>query len=278
MSKMRIVMLAVALGSAVTAGLLAKGMIGKKPQPQQVAAAPKVETIDVLVAAKDLDIGEKLSDGSIVWKAWPKNVVQDLMITKEEMADAMEKMADARALVPMFEGETILEKKVVYPGNGGFMSAVLPKGMRAFSVAISNRSSAGGFILPSDRVDVILTRKISTPDGGGTLVKSETVITNVRVLAINQVFRQAKEGEDVAMKGLDTATLELNLEQSEIIAKVESEGELSLVLRSIAESEGKAMEEGPRLAEKYQPKGASKVVNGDTLFVRYGIETYATGK
>jgi pilus assembly protein CpaB len=150
--------------------------------------------------------------------------------------------------------------------------------MRAFSVAISNRSSAGGFILPNDRVDVILTRKIPAPDGSGTLVKSETVITNVRVLAINQVFRQAKEGEDVALKETDTATLELNLEQSEIVAKVESQGELSLVLRSISESEGRSMEGGPQLAEKYQAKGASEVVNGDTLFVRYGIETYATDK
>ncbi len=278
MSKMRIVMFAVAIGSAVTAGLLAKGVIGKKPQPQQVAVAPKIETVDVLVAAKDIETGEKLASGTVVWKSWPKNVIQDLMITKDEMPDAEEKLAETRALVPMFEGETILEKKIVNPGEGGFMSAVLPKGMRASSVAISNRSAAGGFILPNDRVDVILTRKITNAETGNTLVKSETVITNVRVLAINQVFKQAKEGEDVAMKETDTATLEMSLDQAEIIARVETEGELSLALRSLAENDGNAVKDGPRLAEKYMPHGANKTVNGDTLFVRYGIETYATSR
>jgi pilus assembly protein CpaB len=278
MSKMRIVMFAVAIGSAVTAGLLAKGLIGKKPQPQQATVAPKIETEDVLIAAKDIETGEKLAAGSIVWKSWPKNVIQDAMITKDEMPDAEEKLAESRALVPMFEGETVLEKKIVYPGEGGFMSAVLPKGMRATSVAISNRSSAGGFILPNDRVDVIITRKITNAETGNVLVKSETVINNVRVLAINQVFRQAKEGEDVALKESDTATLEMTLEQAEVIARVESEGELSLALRSIAESEGRAMKEGPRLSEKYQPRGSNKVVNSDTLFVRYGVETYATSR
>jgi pilus assembly protein CpaB len=275
---MRIVMFAVAIGSAVTAGLLAKGIIGKKPAQAPAIAVPKIETMDVLVAAKDIETGEKLAAGSVVWKSWPKNVVQDVMITRDEMPDAEEKLAESRALVPMFEGETILEKKVVNPGEGGFMSAVLPKGMRATSVAISNRSSAGGFILPNDRVDVILTRKITNSETGNTLIKSETVINNVRVLAINQVFKQAKEGEDVALKETDTATLEMSLEQAEVIARVESEGELSLALRSIAESEGRAIEEGPRLSEKYQPRGSNKVVNTDTLFVRYGIETYATSR
>jgi pilus assembly protein CpaB len=278
MSKMRIVMFAVAIGSAVTAGLLAKGVIGKKPEPQQMAVAPKIETVDVLVAAKDIEMGERLAAGTVIWKSWPKNVIQEMMITKDEMPDAEEKLAESRALLPMFEGETILEKKVVNPGEGGFMSAVLPKGMRATSVAISNRSAAGGFILPHDRVDVILTRKISVADTGNTLVKSETVITNVRVLAINQVFKQAKEGEEPSLKDTDTATLEMSLEQAEIIARVETEGELSLALRSLAENDGNAMKDGPRLAEKYMPHGTNKIVNSDTLFVRYGIETYATSR
>ena len=67
---------------------------------------------------------------------------------------------------------------------------------------------------------------------------------------INQTFRQAKEGEEVTIKG-ETATLEMTMVQAEVMARVESEGELSLALRSIAESDGRAMEEGPQLAEKY---------------------------
>jgi pilus assembly protein CpaB len=274
MSKMRIVMFALAAGSAVMAGVLAKGMIGKKPQVQ-TEVINKVKTIEVLVAAKDIEVGEKLSAGSIIWKAWPQDNVLDSMVTKDEKPDADLSMAEFRARSQMFEGETINEKKLVDPKTGGFMSAVLPKGMRAISVAISDRSSAGGFILPNDRVDVIITRKISAPGTGSQIVKSETVISNVRVLAINQTFRQAKEGEEISMKGNETATIEITMPQAEIVARVESEGELSLALRSIAESEGKAMEEGPQLAEKYKSSD-TKPRNNDTLFVRYGIETFAT--
>ena len=274
MSKMRVVMFALAAGSAVMAGVLAKGMVGKKPQVQ-TEVVNKVKTIDVLVAAKDIEVGEKMAPGSIIWKSWPQDNVIDSMITKDEKPDADQAMAEFRALVPMFEGETVIEKKLVDPKGGGFMSAILPKGMRAVSVAISDRSSAGGFILPNDRVDVILTRKLNSTSGGNQLVKSESVISNVRVLAINQTFRQAKEGEEVSIKG-ETATLEMTMAQAEVVARVESEGELSLALRSIAESEGRAMEEGPQLAEKYRGGDGSKKRSSDTLFVRYGIETYAT--
>jgi pilus assembly protein CpaB len=274
MSKMRIVMFALAAGSAVMAGVLAKGMIGKKPQVQ-TEVINKVKTIDVLVAAKDIEVGEKMAAGSIIWKPWPQDNVLESMIKKDEKADADVALAEFRAIVPMFEGETINEKKLVDPKGGGFMSAVLPKGMRAISVAISDRSSAGGFILPNDRVDVILTRKLNAPGGSNQIIKSETVISNVRVLAINQTFRQAKEGEEISIKGNETATIEITMPQAEIIARVESEGELSLALRSIAESEGRAMEEGPQLAEKYKSTD-KKPRNNDTLFVRYGIETFAT--
>jgi pilus assembly protein CpaB len=274
MSKMRVVMFALAAGSAVMAGVLAKGVIGKKPE-MQTEVINKIKTVDVLVAAKDIQVGEKMAAGSIIWKSWPQDNVLDAMVTKDEKPDAETVMAEFRAIVPMFEGETINEKKMVNPKDGGFMSAVLPKGMRAISVAISDRSSAGGFILPNDRVDVILTRKITAGGTGGQIVKSETVISNVRVLAINQTFRQAKEGEEVAIKGNETATIELTMPQAEIIARVESEGELSLALRSIAESEGKAMDEVPILAEKYRSSD-QKPRNNDTLFVRAGIETYAT--
>jgi pilus assembly protein CpaB len=274
MSKMRIVMFALAAGSAVMAGVLAKGFVGKGPQVETAAVA-QVKTVPVLVAAKDIEVGERLASGTIIWKDWPSDNVLDAMITKDEKPDADVVFAETRARIPMFEGEVINEKKIVDPKTGGFMSAVLPKGMRALSVAISERSSAGGFIMPNDRVDVLLTRK-SQGTSGNSLVNTETVISNVRVLAINQIFRQAKEGEDVAVKDGLTATVELSPSQAEVVARVESEGELSLALRSIAESEGKAMEEGPQLAEKYINRDGKKTRSSNTLFIRYGRETYAT--
>jgi pilus assembly protein CpaB len=274
MSKMRIVMFALAAGSAVMAGVLAKGLVGKKPEVQK-EVINEVKMTPVLVAAKNIEVGERLAAGTITWKDWPTDNVLDMMITKDEKPDADTVFAETRAKIPMFEGEAINEKKIVDPKTGGFMSAVLPKGMRAISVAISERSSAGGFILPNDRVDIILTRKISGT-GGNNISRSETVIGNVRVLAINQIFQQAKEGEEIAVKEGQTATVELTAPQSEIITRVESEGELSLALRSIAESDGKAMEEGPQLTEKYANPNGKKARGNDTLFIRYGRETYAT--
>lgn len=276
MSKMRIMMFALAAGSAVMAGVLAKGMVGKKPQAEKEIVT-KIKTVPVLVAAKDIQVGERLGAGTVIWKEWPADNVLEVMITQEEKPDADTAFAETRALIPMFEGETINEKKIVDPKTGGFMSAVLPKGMRAVSVGISVQSSAGGFILPNDRVDVILTRKVSSGTGAGGS-KSEIALENVRVLAINQIFRKATEGEEVSLKEGQTATVELTPQQVEIVARLESEGELSLALRSIAETDGHAMEIGPQLSEKYKLPAGSKSSSTDTLFIRYGRESYATSK
>ncbi len=270
MSKMRIVMFGLALGSAAVAGILAKGVIGKKPKVE-TQVVTKIETVDVLVAGADVQVGEKLGPGTITWKSWPEDNVLDVMITRDEMPAAEQELAEARASGPIFMGEAIIEKKYVKAGSGGFMSAILPKGMRAISMAISPRSSAGGFILPNDRVDILLTKKLP---GQNAIVKSETVISNVRVLAINQILRKVQEGDEVALKEVETATFELTQLQAEVLAKVETEGELALALRSIAENDGKDMEQGPQLADKY--KGGSKQRSTDTVFIRAGIETYST--
>jgi pilus assembly protein CpaB len=275
MSKMRIIIFGMAFGSAIVAGLLAKGFIGKKPD-KEIVEINKVKTVDVLTAAKDILMGERFVDGSTAWKPWPADIVTDAMITRDEKPDAKEAYLAARARLAVFEGETILEKKLVLPGQTGFMSAILPKGMRAISVAISEHTSAGGFILPNDRVDVILTKKLDNPQGGDKIVTAETVLSNVRVLAINQTYRQEQDGDTVTVAEGKTATLELDPHQSEIIAMIESVGELSLALRSIAENDGKSMDqEGPKLADKYLGK---KKGGGDTLFVRYGVESYSSSR
>ncbi len=276
MSKIRVLSLGLAVGAAVVAAFLANGMVGQKPS-KEVVEINKVKTTDVLVAIKDIGMGEKLAEGTIEWKAWPADNVVESMITRDESPEARETMKEARARVGLFEGETIIDKKLVTPGQGGFMSSILPKGMRAISVAISERSSAGGFILPNDRVDVILTKK-STGKDSQTIVLSETVLSNVRVLAINQTYQQDQEEDKISVAEGKTATLELTSRQSEIMALVESSGELSLSLRSIAENEGKTLEQlQPQTAEKYS--GSAKAGNAaDTLFVRYGIETYAQNR
>ena len=274
MSRKRLLTLVFALGCALMAVFLARNTLGKKSE-EKMAEAPKLETVDVLVAAKDVLLGQKFGQGTLAWRSWPRSNLEPTFITRETSPDAITELEKARARFSIYQGETILDKKLLRPGAGGFMSAMLPKGMRAISVAISSRSSAGGFILPDDRVDVILTRKIDA--GGVQVAKSETVITNVRVLAINQVFKQAADGEAVTVDHGETATVELDPRQAEIVSQVQSSGELSLALRSISESDGKTPEQNmPELADKYAGKGKEK--GGDTHFLRYGVETYTANQ
>lgn len=276
MNKARLLILGLALGSAAMAGILAKGVIGKKPT-KEVVEVNKVPMVQVLVAAKDLALGERLGESTINWRDWPKDNVGEAMITKDANPEALDKMKLARARLPIFSGEPIVDRKLVLPNQGGFMSAILPQGMRAISVAISERSAVSGFILPNDRVDVILTRKIDGPDGGNKIVRSETVLTNVRVLAINQTFRQEPAEDKVTVTEGKTAVLELDPIQSEVVTMVESAGELSLALRSIAEGGDSGLQDTrPILSDKFSNK--KKPAGGERVLVRYGIETVITSR
>lgn len=277
MNKARILILGLAVGSAALAGVLAKGLIGRKPATE-VVEVNKVPMVEVLVAARDLALGERLGDSTINWRKWPQDNVGETMITKDANPEALEKMKLARARLPIFAGEPIVDRKLVMPGEGGFMSAILPQGMRAISVAISERSAVSGFILPNDRVDVILTRKMDGPEGGASkIVKSDTVLTNVRVLAINQTFRQEPTEDKVTVTEGKTALLELDPFQSEVITMVESAGELSLALRSIAEGGDRGLQDTrPILSDKFSNK--KKSAGGERVLVRYGIETVITSR
>lgn len=264
---------------ALIAGVMVKNMLANRSQ-QQAAGQPeaqKVESVEVLVATKDLNMGDKLAE-VLVWKPWPKDAVTEFMYSRDRKPDGLKEMATARLRIPVFKDEPLISKKVLLPGAGGFMSANLPKGMRAEAVAISAKTSAGGFILPNDRVDVILTKKITDQRTGASSVKSETVVSNVRVLAVNQVFKQAAEGDQVSVEKGETATLELTPLQTEILATVQSSGELSLALRSIAENDGKTEAEiQPVLADKYLGK-SEKAANNEPIFVRAGIESRAAAQ
>jgi pilus assembly protein CpaB len=271
MNRVRIIVLSVALIAAALAAYLASGMMTRKaPSQSAVAEAPKPVTIEVLTAARDIAPGERMAPGALEWRPWPRESVGNL-ITREADPGAMEEMATARARQPIYAGEPVINRKVVTAANGSFMSAILPQGMRAISVAISEHSAVSGFILPDDRVDVIVTRKFDADGGKSKMALTETVLSNVRVLAINQTFRQ--EGEDkVTVPEGKTAVLELDPRQTEVITKAEALGELSLSLRSLAEGGDAGMLDArPQLADSYKLK--EERADTGPLVIRYGVET-----
>jgi len=269
MSNTRAIFFGVALGSAALAAFLAKGFLTQPEAPkQQVVEVNKVEMSEILVVKKPVRQGELVEREALGWQSWPTDSVRKGMITKTKDDKARDKFVGAHARIPLFEGDPVNEKKLVIAGSNGFMAAILPKGRRAVSVRISEATGAGGFILPNDRVDVLVTRK-QTFEGSGPTTVSELVISNVKVLAVNQTLGQNKEGEQYVIG--KTATLELEPTQAEVLAKVETSGQLTLSLRSIADSGSKKLgDDGPRLSPQYAKGGGTG--NGIKVY-RYGVES-----
>jgi len=259
MSKSRFLVMGVAAVAAGAAAFLANGFLGQ-PQKAEVVEVNKVSMTQVLVTLKDIRIGEILDASNLGWKDWPSDRVGQFMVTKSGSADIFEELKGSRARAGLFEGEPLNKRRIVMVGDAGFMAAVLPKGMRAISIRVSAETGAGGFILPNDRVDVLLTRKAS-----GNRDVSDTVLTNVRVLAIDQQIKTTEDGGQVIVG--KTATLELDPAQSEVLALVESSGQLSLALRSLADARGTELgDDGPRISEKF-----ARGSKGTIKQFRYGI-------
>ncbi len=233
MKAARLVVLTVAIAAGGVAAMLA----GRSEKPPEVKTepAPKIATVDILVAKSDIGMGQTVSPGDVQWQEWPANAATGNFIRKTDRPNAIEKLAGSIARAPFVAGEPIREAKLVNAKGSGFMAAILPSGMRAISTQISPETGAGGFILPNDHVDVILTRRERDADkaGGGDSHSSETILTNVRVLAIDQNVEE-KNGQKVVVG--KTATLELTPSQTETLALSQQLGTLSLALRSITDA------------------------------------------
>ncbi|HEV2557613.1 MAG TPA: Flp pilus assembly protein CpaB [Microvirga sp.] len=224
----RIAVLGVAIAAGGAAAIMMGG--GDKPAPQPVAEQPKSPRIDILVAGSDLPLGQSVKVENVRWQAWPADVPATGLIKKSESPNAIDEVAGSIVRNPILNGEPIRREKLI-KGNGGFMSAILPAGMRAVAISIDNRgsTSAGGFILPNDRVDLIQT--IRGADQAGSM-STTTLLTNIRVLAIGQNV-QERNGEKVVTG--ETATLELTPLQAETVILAQKVGQLSLVLRAMAD-------------------------------------------
>lgn len=233
MKAARLVVLTVAIAAGGVAAMLAAGS-GKHPETK-VQPAAQVASVDVLVAKTDIGIGQKISPQDVAWQAWPLDAKTGNFIRRTDHPGAIEGLAGSIARGPFVSGEPIREAKLVHANGSGYMAAILPSGMRAVSIGISPESGASGFILPNDRVDVVLTRRDREAEKvtGTETYTSRTILSDVRVLAIDQNLTE-KDGKKVVTG--KTATLELAPQQVEEIELSRQVGTLSLALRSIADS------------------------------------------
>jgi pilus assembly protein CpaB len=276
MSAVRILILVIAAIAAIAMAFVVRGAFSPRTAPSAAAAAPTPAagpTVRVLVARRDLPTGARLSPADLGWQDWPAGGLSATFTTdgappqlkqtgaaaaKDAAATASGLFGDAAikalegAVVrePFVSGEPIVARKIVKTGEGNFMAIVLAPGMRAMSVGVTVDTAAGGFILPGDRVDLIVSQT-----NGENGILTETVLHNVKVLAIDQAAQPAKDAQ--TMVGA-VATLEVSAADTELVAgaqtKAKAGGALTLALRSYADAgapttRGSAASSGPDAGE-----------------------------
>jgi pilus assembly protein CpaB len=281
MGAVRITILIVAAVAAIGLFVVVQKMATHKPPPVASAAPAFRPTVQVLTAKHDLAIGAKIAMTDLDWQAFPAESINPAFITGGPTPQTpgqglRDKAAKTAAMVmgdsgpvqavlgaivrePLLAGEPVIERKIVKGGTGGYMSVVLQPGMRAVAVPVNVESGAGGFILPGDRVDVVMSRKLEGASAQAgpvnissatSTVAAETVLQNIRVLAIDQKVGPEKEAKTIVGA---SATLEVPAEDVELLVKARAAGELALALRSYADL-------GARVGQATQEATASQMV------------------
>ena len=283
----RIVVLAIAAIAAIGAFFMFRSISPDEASPvtaptinlpiqqPKIKEEPKVE---VLVVNRDLRRGELLTPDVLQWTKWPKKSVNELYLTSEMLPDAIEDLSGLRVRQSMVAYEPVLDAKIVKKGERGYLAAQLGRGMRAVSIQISPDAASGGFILPKDRVDVLLTHEVRFPEGQltngqDTHVSTVTIIQNARVLAIDQAFNP----EGTARIG-SIATLELSLRAAEVVTLGEELGDLSITLRSLEDAERvgeSVVVKNSLLANYFDPYDGTQA--DGVLIVRDGVPTRIVG-
>ena len=226
MRKQSLIALGIAVALALVAVFLVNSYLGSAEKNQQVAQAG---TVKVAVAQVPLAFGVKITPEKVRLVDWPQNSIP---------AGAFRSLAEINpvgknfvALRPMEAGEPILRSKLSGEGGRATLSALLPAEMRAAAIRITDVAGVAGFVLPGDRVDVILTR----PIGGDSPEQiSDTLLQDIRVIAIDQEAND-KTDKPVLAK---TATLEVQPFDAQKLALAQSVGQLSLALRPISAEPG----------------------------------------
>lgn len=255
MKPARLAVLGIALAAGAGAFLL---RTPPAPQPEVKAPPEKAPTAEVLVAAVDIPLGNALQAADIRWTPWPLDSIPAGVIKRSDVPEAEKEIVGSLARSAIIAFEPIRRERLIKTDGTGFLSAILPSGKRAVAISTDSRgaNTAGGFILPNDRVDVVHTYRdeVASRVRGVDVMNSQVIIANVRVLAIGQNV-QERNGEKVVVG--ETATLELDPKQVEGVALAQKVGQLSLALRSLAD----AKETTPVLAED----------DTNLTVVRYGV-------
>ena len=232
MKRLQLIFILIALLTGVGAYMLLKSRPVEAPPPAPAPTPPPVML--VLTATRDLPAGSKITDADLEWLKAPEGENNDdsFVSTTGAPNSIREQAISSYVRTPIAKGEAIRRSHLA---KSSLMAMVLAPGRRAVAIDITPNTTAGGFILPNDRVDVLRTyRNIeATQDVGREIYSTELVLEDVRVLAIGSVSE--KKGAEATVTG-PTATLELTPHQAELAVMAQKSGQLSLALRPSEES------------------------------------------
>ena len=249
----RLVVLVTALAAGGIAAYLAYGP-GEDVAPSQ--PVEKADTTDILTASGDIAFGTTLAPANVKWQTWPNSALAPFYIRKSTNPAGADQIAGAIARTSFLGGEPIREDKLIRAGGSGFMSALIKSGMRAVAIEISPETGVAGFVLPNDRVDVIVAKTDKDT------VTSDTILSDVRVLAIDQLIEE-KSGQRVVMGKV--ATLELAPKDAEALAVARRTGSISIVLRSLNEKAGDSETVSANSSERIN-------------IIRFGVNSFVNAK
>ncbi len=232
--------------AAAGLALVARGLMRPPaPAPHAPVATMEAPMAKILVAAEHIGRGQFLKPDLYEWKVWPRAALDDRFIVKDQFKPA--DVAGAVAKEPLEKGDPIFTNKIVRPGQGGFLAAVLQPGMRAVSVNVNRVTGNAGLIMPGDIVDLVLTGKVDGRDSEQRdHYVGQTVLHKLRVLATDQTM----DNKDQAMVA-QTVTLEVTPKDAEKVLVAEQLGQLSLVLRSLAVADNAG---APTVAQDSKPE------------------------
>ncbi len=266
MKRAQLIGIAIAGVCGLLAFFLAKNIVSR---PKEITVPIETNTTEVLVARAAISLGQITTESSFRWQAWPQDALPPGVVVRSptDPSGGMQSFVGSIARTPILTGEPITKTKLVSAKEGGVLAAILPEGKRAVSVMIRDEHlAAGKLILPNDRVDVILIRR-ERGRSGQEETSSETMLHDVRVLAIGQRI-EIKEGQKAADG--NTATLELSPDQAEELVLARSKGEITLALRSIADFNKTEPSASPKAKE-------TKASNNTVRVLRYGVKSRSYG-
>jgi pilus assembly protein CpaB len=265
MNTRRLVVFLLAAGAAGVVALMARNLYngGTKQAEAKVAPAP-VEIAEVLVASQRLEPGQRITASQVHWQQWPVTRVDSSFIQKSAGLTPSAVVEGSVVRAPIVEGEPVTYTKIIKSEGAGFMAATLAPGMRAVSIPVSVASTAGGFIQPNDRVDLMLTVVIGDNPKRGL---ASIVVGNVRVLAIDQASENKNQK---AVSDVKTVTLELTPDQARATTLSQALGTLSLALRSLGDDVKTADAESGKSRRSAESSGPVSVI-------RYGMERRGGG-